>query len=343
MGSLGDVIRGMSVVSQLKDNFSGTKIAWIVEPKCLGILKLNSSVDRIILFERGKSGAIKKLFDELGKEKFDLILDLQRHFKSGLVTLLAKITSRTTASVGFHRHNSKEFNWIFHLISGGKSIRSFPELTPKLEHYLAFIEAVGGKIKEPINFGVEGQAGLELTRRISSLGKFVVMVMGSSWESKNWFLSGYFRLAQLILSEGLPVVLVGDKTQLMEAEELEKQLHISSASKSVVNFVGKTSLSELTAIIDASAACVGPDSGPAHLAGALHRPYVSLFGPTSPRKVAPFGSEHLVVASPIGCAPCYRRLCPGLNKACMRLLSPERAFAMLKTALYSNPNRYEVD
>jgi ADP-heptose:LPS heptosyltransferase len=75
--------------------------------------------------------------------------------------------------------------------------------------------------------------------------------------------------------------------------------------------------------------CVGPDSGPGHLAAVVRTPYLSLFGPTDPGRTAPYGSEDLVIRSPIGCAPCYRRRCPGLGTLCMRLLGVESVWGRL--------------
>jgi ADP-heptose:LPS heptosyltransferase len=100
-----------------------------------------------------------------------------------------------------------------------------------------------------------------------------------------------------------------------------------------MNLVCKTSLLELVAILKAAAVGVGPDSGPGHLAAAVGTPYVSLFGPTSPKRVAPYGSEHLVVESGVSCAPCYKKECPGLEKLCMRLVTVEAVEEKLSEAL----------
>ena len=80
-------------------------------------------------------------------------------------------------------------------------------------------------------------------------------------------------------------------------------------------------MKELVTIISQCRLGVGPDSGPGHIASAFGVPYISIFGPTSPLRVAPVGNEDLVVSAKIGCSPCYRRTCPGLNKLCMRLIS----------------------
>jgi ADP-heptose:LPS heptosyltransferase len=96
--------------------------------------------------------------------------------------------------------------------------------------------------------------------------------------------------------------------------------------------LGNTSLPELVAVIHNAQLCLGPDSGPAHIAAAVKTPYVSLFGPTSAELVAPYGMEAFSISSPVGCAPCYRRRCPGLGNVCMRLHSPQLVAETIKRA-----------
>jgi ADP-heptose:LPS heptosyltransferase len=76
-------------------------------------------------------------------------------------------------------------------------------------------------------------------------------------------------------------------------------------------------LIEMTAVLKAAAAAVGPDSGPGHLAAAVGTPYVTLFGPTPANRHAPYGCEHLIVQSDLKCAPCYKKQCPEEINRCM--------------------------
>jgi len=90
-----------------------------------------------------------------------------------------------------------------------------------------------------------------------------------------------------------------------------------------VNLVEQTSLHELVAVFSSVSVAVGSDSGPMHIAAAVGVPVVSLWGSTSPRRSAPYGSQDYVLASAIGCAPCYKRICPGLGTLCMEQLCPD--------------------
>jgi ADP-heptose:LPS heptosyltransferase len=104
-------------------------------------------------------------------------------------------------------------------------------------------------------------------------------------------------------------------------------------SPDLLNLVGKTTLLELTALLKAAVAGVGPDSGPGHLAAAVKTPFVTLFGPTSPQRTAPFGYEQLVVEAGLSCAPCYKKRCPDRNRQCMYSIHPDAVMEKVSMAL----------
>ena len=67
---------------------------------------------------------------------------------------------------------------------------------------------------------------------------------------------------------------------------------------------------------------VSPDTGPMHVAAALGRPVIALFGPTAPWRTGPFGNGHQVVQTQIDCSPCFKRECP-TDFRCMESISAD--------------------
>lgn len=325
MGSLGDVVRGLCLVSHIKQNSPESRITWLVEPKWVELISLHPQIDKVIIFDRPKGIlAVWHLRKDLAQDHFDIALDLQRHFKSGFFSLL----SRAKRRIGFNRRNSKEFNWLFN----NERIDYFSDELPKLNHYLKFAEYLGLPTPGSLEFGF---SSLDLRSSAPSIiseikDPIIAVVMGSSWESKDWSFKGYYELTKDILSTGKrQVVLLGDRSQMKSALRLAEKIN----SPELINLAGETSVLELIAILKAATVAVGPDSGPAHVAAAVGTPYVSLFGPTSPKRVAPYGSEHLVVQSSADCAPCYKKRCPGLDRICMRKISVEEVEEKLSNAL----------
>jgi lipopolysaccharide heptosyltransferase II len=325
MGSLGDVVRGLSLVSHIKNHLPESRVTWLVEPKWTELVGFHPQIDRMIVFNRHMGvQALWNLYKHLAQEHFDITLDLQRHLKSGFFSLL----SRAKRRVGFNRRNAKEFNWLFN----NEQIDYFSDELPKLHHYLKFTEYLGLPEPASLEFGFSSLDSKALAPSIVTeiSDPFIAVVMGSSWESKDWLFEGYCGLVKNILSSGKrKVVLLGDRSKVIPALRLSEKI----GSSELINLVGKTSLLELVAVLKAAAVGVGPDSGPGHLAAAVGTPYVSLFGPTSPSRTAPYGSEHLVIQSEVACAPCYKKECPGLDRLCMRLLSVEAVQEKVSEAL----------
>jgi heptosyltransferase I len=337
LGALGDVVRGFSVLPPLKRTYPNLHVTWLVEPRCKGIVSLHADVDEILVFERpkplqsyspsdiyawGKSvtTSLKEVKQVLSERTFDVTLDLQRHFKSGALSLLSGSPRR----IGFHRDNCKEFNWLFNT----ETTKPYNDQESKVYHYLAFLEQLGIDSSGPVEFGLtKGICPGDIPEILSAdtAKRYVGLVLGSTWASKDWPLEGYEKLLHYLIESGLTPVLLGDPSQAVIAERL---LGIFTGPvERIINLAGKTSLRELLGTVSVCTLCVGPDSGPGHIASALGKPYVSIFGPTAPERVAPFGQGDNVLQAAIGCSPCWRRTCPGLGTLCMRLVSAEQVFA----------------
>ncbi|MEW6076588.1 MAG: glycosyltransferase family 9 protein [Thermodesulfobacteriota bacterium] len=342
MGSLGDVARGLVVVSQIKKKFPAASISWLVEPKCRELVTYHPLIDQVLFFNRTnwKQGGLKDIFRELRQRHFDCVLDLQRHFKSGLFSFLSGARYR----IGFHPDDAKEGNWLFNNIH----IPAQDKFYPKLFHYLKFTEYLechpayapsqSRSLFESgaLDFGFSGPGLSSLASEILSgiTSPYAAVVLGSSWVSKEWPVEGYSRLIQeMITTTPWNIVMVDTKEKYPMACDLEKRVN----SARLINLVGRTSILELAAVLKQAAIAVGPDCGSAHIAAAVGTPYVTIFGPTSPERTAPFGSEHLVVSANVPCAPCYKRKCPGKNMICMSAIQAEDVMRKIRQATPVHP------
>ncbi len=319
MGALGDVVRGMYLVNSLKAAEPDAHITWLVEPACSGILKLHPGIDEIIVFNRPKGlKGVLEIRRELAKRTFDITLDLQRHSKSGLFSWFSGAPRR----IGFHAKDAKEFNWIFNT----EYVDPQGEAISKVDHYQTFLKPLGLPIPQQLTSGLEAitldgvdAPWAEGLRREPYVG----LILGSSWDSKDWPIEGYEGLLSIMPEE--TVVFLADKSKVEMAAKLEQ---VKTRAK-VVNLAGKTNLKELVALVSGARILVGPDSGPGHIAGAVGTRHVTIFGPTPWVRNAPRGSEDLTLTANVGCSPCKRRVCPGLGKVCMKLIQPEMVLAKI--------------
>lgn len=325
MGSLGDVARGLCLVNHIKSNRPQSRLSWLVETKWADLVRFHRNIDRVIVFERTwRIAAQWKLYRDLNAEHFDITLDLQRILKSGIFSFL----SRAGRRVGFHRRNAKEFNWIFN----NEHIGYQSDDLSKIRHYLKFTEYLGLPDPGTLEFGFSSLIDEEASPHAVAVLKhpFIAIVLGASWQSKDWAFEGYLELIRYILSTlKLQVVLLGESSRQALAKNLSQKVN----RPDLIDMTGKTSLVELAAILRKAVAGVGPDSGPGHLAAAVGTPFVTLFGPTSPARTAPIGYEHLVVTAAYDCAPCYKKRCPDRHHSCMDDIKPARVIEKLSSAL----------
>jgi heptosyltransferase-1 len=315
-GSLGDILRAISIIPPLKRAFPESRITWLAESRWAEIVKLCEGVDETLIFKRSFR-AFPGTVAEIRRKKFDLVLDLQRIFKSGILSFLSAAPVR----IGFHQKNSKEFNFIFN----NQQIIQAENYLSKIKHYHLFLEKIAVPSAEPYSFPLPIEK-LKSENKIS--GDYFALVLGSSWQSKDWLAEGYRDLIRLLLDKySEKIILLGDNTK----KDLADMLVADSRCNRVISLCGKTTLTELLSVISAAKVVIGPDSGPGHMAAAVGKPYITLYGPTSADRVSPYGYANLSVLSPIVCSPCWRKNCPGLNKTCMRLISPEQILQTLET------------
>ncbi len=333
-GAIGDVIRALPLAARIKQTWPDSHLSWGVEPLAKDILLHNSYVDRVIIFNRPQG--LKAYFSyikELSSEKYDIVLDLQRHFKSGITSYLSKGKRR----IGFHKKNAKEFNWLF----SNEKIKYIENFSSKFQHYQEFGNYLGLEASKQFDYGliVPEESNLKVKEifeaelnklQLSGHQKFAALIIGSSCPSRFWISEHYASLIKELYNKfGIVSVLVGSKSEQHFAEQILQEC----SEIKIINLVNKTNLIELFALYRSLNFAIGSDSGPMHLAAAAGLKIISLWGSTSHLRSAPQGSENLVLQSPIGCAPCFQKQCPFGNNKCMQDIPPQAVLSLVERVL----------
>jgi lipopolysaccharide heptosyltransferase II len=322
-GAIGDVTRALPLASLLRRRFPQASLTWSVEPASLPVVELCRFVDEIIVFERGNGvAAFLRFLKRIRARRFDLVIDLQRHFKSGFISRWSGAPHR----LGFHRSDAKELNWLFNNLH----IPAMGDATPKILHYLKFAEFLGAP-QEPVEWELQLTAQ-DYARAHELLGgsarETAALFIGSRWESKQWFAAQIAATASAIRARhGFEVVFLGARADQPLGNEAE-----SLAAERVINLTGQTSLREAIAIIAQARFCVGPDTGLMHIAAALGTPVVSLWGATEPLRTGPYGFGDLVIQGTADCVPCRRRRC-AIGRVCMQSIGNDAILFMIDRAL----------
>jgi lipopolysaccharide heptosyltransferase II len=156
-----------------------------------------------------------------------------------------------------------------------------------------------------------------------------ILVPGTMWETKHWRAEGFAGVARGLAALGFAPVLIGSKGEQALNRSIREQ------APGTTDFTGQTSLADAVALIRRATVVVTNDSGLMHIAAALGKPAVSIFGPTNPVQVGPYGQPKSVIRLDLPCSPCNFRLlsqCP-IGHACMRELSTETVMEKVRAVL----------
>jgi heptosyltransferase-1 len=301
LGAMGDVLHALPAVASLKHSFPHSRLTWVMRPRWMPLVEGNPFLDEVIPLERTARG-FAAAWRLLRKNRFDLAVDLQGLVQSALVAAAA----RPDKIVGFHRSQAGErAASLFY--STGVVTRSAHIVDRNLE-----LVAAAGASSLLRTFPLpDGTAEGRLPE-----GKFVLASPSAGWGSKEWPLDFYQELAQRL---DLPLVLNGPH----ETAELLGRIRGAHVH-----------LSGIAGLIHATRrahAVIGVDSGPMHLAAALAKPGVAIFGPTDPARNGPYGGSLRVVRS-VEAVTTYKRHMSGDS---MRAITPSAVVDALTAALES--------
>jgi heptosyltransferase-2 len=174
-------------------------------------------------------------------------------------------------------------------------------------------------------------ASLLALQKVGADDPIVVIAPGAGHgHAKQWLSEGFAQLACRTSAElGRVVVLVGSSADRPAGRAIESALAKAGSESpgrdvNLVNLIGRTDLGALVGLLSRGDVCVSNDTGAMHLASALGRPVVALFGPSDERATAPLG-PHELMTHPVHCRPCLLRDCP-IDHRCMSGISIDDVF-----------------
>ena len=330
LGSIGDVVRALPLIGRLRAAWPGTHLAWAIEPKSAPIVRDHPWVDELIVYERARvPWSFVPFLAAVRRGRFDLVIDLQRHLKSGVIARVTGARER----LGFAAVNVKEGNHWF----STRRIAPQPRMSLKLAQYQAFGDLLGIPARS-ISFGLEPSAAAR--ERVAMLigdapRPRLAVILGSSWPSRIYAPEAIASVIRQLAEPGAGgffPILIGGPDEYPIASAVEQ-----AASAPHINLAGKTGLGDLPAVFAACDVAFGPDSGPMHIAAAVGCPVVSLWGATAAERSAPWGFAEFALTGAIPCAPCYLRRCP-IGNECMRRITPESVVSAIKRAANASPS-----
>ncbi len=316
---IGDVILSTIVLENLKNHFKDAKIDYLTEDF------VKPSIDGIPLINKvhtmKKSELSLKVAYRLRKEKYDLIFDFWSNPRSAQITLLTFAKYR----IGFN-YRGRSYAYNIKVDAGRGNHHS-------AEHNLELLKKIGIEILSKNIFAfVDDKKNDWAKKFISEKFKDEKPIIGilpsGGWESKRCDTEKWIEICRTIKDElDVELLIIWGP-----GDELDAQL-ISNGLPDASLLSPKTSVSEMTALINNCTLIIANDSGPMHISAALGVPTLGIFGPTDPEKHGPYSeNSDYIIKSDLHCIICNKLTCP-FNHECMKELDVNDILIKLKSLL----------
>lgn len=339
IAGMGDAVLMLPSLKALKRNYPNAKVSVLVTPTTKGPFVGSNFVDEIIDYDvlgksKGLFGYVKLVYS-LRKRKFDLVLDMEQHFK---LTAITAYLIGTEHRVGFS-------------IDGkGRGLLLSNKVVPEPNRHMAenfanIVRAIGVKVEidrlEPIYISKEAKRAITQWFATNDIREEQLRIgiqatshkpgsTGQEIDLRRWPKERFAIVADKLIKEyGAAVIFTGTIHERPAVDEI-----ISLMEEKAINAAGETaSVSELAALVKQLDLVICFDTAMSHVAAAMGTPTIALFGPDTPRRYAPFGKDHISITKNIACSPCNSIFdgkisygstdCPYSLPKCMELITEE--------------------
>jgi heptosyltransferase-1 len=307
VGAMGDVLHAMPAVAALRERHPEWFIGWAIEPRWSELLQAADEFDRNPYAERSEGKPLVDVWHPVSTQtwkqhpfamatiadinatrrklrgwEYDVCVDMQGSIRSAVVGRMAA----TKVFAGAAEPRERQATWLYKqkvALSAEHVVEQGCELLGA-----AFGETLRpAKVTLPIDSEDEAWCDRLLTQILARGEKFVFIAPTAGWGAKQWPAERYGAVAAELAGAGFRVLIneaLGDRT----ADG------VVAASGGAAVLV-PCSVGQMIALVRRAGVVIAGDTGPLHLAAALQRPVVALFGPTDPARNGPFGTEARVL------------------------------------------------
>ena len=271
-----------------------------------------------------KLGARRRIGRSLKPTNFTKSIILPNSFKSALIPFHAGIPSR----IGWGGE------WRYPLLTDCRRLdkRKFPLMA---QRFAALAFSRNTKLPELIPYPRLQVNAIDVKRTLVDFGldvhgKILAICPGAEYgEAKQWPSEHFAALSNTLIGEGWQVWILGSPKDALAAKAIIIEINTEN-QEFCVDLTGKTTLDQAIDLMSVTTIVVSNDSGLMHIASALGRPVVGLFGSTSSRFTPPLTERVKLLATDIECRPCYKRTCRYGHRRCLTELEPSLAIMAVR-------------
>jgi len=316
--SLGDVIQALPVLRLLKQQLPDSQIDWWIDSRLAALLEGDPDLNQVVRFERQRWGSpvhwpeMFRSIAGLRARDYDWVIDLQCLIRSGLFAWLAR--GKLLAGLDEPREGARGF---YDIVVPRASFH-----THAVDWYLAVLPRLGVTVHDDFVWLPERPqvaARINTKWNIDS-ARWIALQPGARWMNKRWPVEHFVQLTRQLADEYAEVrfAVLGGKDEQSLAETV-----CGAVPDRCLNLAGQTSLPEMIEWLRRCDLIVTNDTGPMHVAAALGRPVIGMFGPTEPRRTGPYRQLENVIQHRLPCVPCFKSRCAWHNQMeCLSAIAP---------------------
>lgn len=322
--SIGDIVLTTPVVRCLKKQLPNAVIHYLVKPKFKTVIDTNPYIDKFHVLQEDWS----KMIEELKEEKFDYIIDLHHNLRTLRVKNALKIPAFSFPKLNIQKFIFVKLKW---------------NVMPKVhivDRYMETVKSFGVKNDgKGLDYFIPATSEIKINKDIptSHQSGYIAVVIGASFYTKKL---PVFKLQQFCTEMDFPIILIGAKEEFADGEEIKKVDPVK-----VYNACGKFNLHESADLVRKSNLVIAHDTGLMHIAAALKKPTISIWGSTTPSfGMTPYFGDHFlrsasyesVQVHKLWCRPCTkigRHSCPQGHFKCMKNIDINELVNKSKTLL----------
>jgi heptosyltransferase-2 len=318
---VGDTVLAQPLFQRLRERHADLRLDVLAPAWTVSLLRRMPQVDDALTspFRPGRLDLRQRwrIAREIRSRGYDQAIVLPNSFKSALVPLLAGIPLRT-GYVGEMRQV---------LLNDARALdkRALPLMPERFAHLADVADEPLRRPLPPLELRVSDAARAVLLSRLELTPDMPIACLCPGAEygpAKRWPPEHFATLTRQARSAGYQVWLVGSPRDRPIADEITRQ-----SQGTARNLCGETTLEDAVDLLSLAQVVVANDSGLMHIAAALERPLLALYGSSSPGFTPPLSAAASVLRLDLPCSPCFKRECPLGHFDCMRKLLPEQVFA----------------
>ena len=331
--SLGDVVQTLPVLRLIRRHLPASEIFWWINSNLASLIEGDPDLTGIVRFER-KRWAAPQHWPEMFRsvqwmraQNFDWVIDLQCLARSGAFAWLA---------------NGKFLIGLDEAREGARGLYDLAVRRPSfhthaVDWYLAVLPQLGVPVHWNFQWLPERSetAATVKSKWQTNDARWIAIQPGARWNNKRWPVQNFAELVRL-LAAGFPDVrfaILGND----DDKPLGKIVARAEPAR-CLNLCGRTSLPEMVEWLRLCKLMITNDTGPMHVAAALGKPLVALFGPTEPRRTGPYGQLENVLRIDLPCSPCLKSRCHYKKpNECLKAISPAMVFDFARKKLEALP------